>query len=239
MENNITVSWFSSGVSSAVATKLCVHEIDRIIYIHIEDQHPDTLRFIKDCEKWFGKEIEIIQSPYKNVNNVVMTFGFVNSPWGAKCTEILKKRLRHDFENEHIRDELTYVWGFDSNENSRANSIFENMPHQKHKFPLIERGIGKKAAHEILNASNIKRPAMYEMGYNNNNCIGCVKGGMGYWNKIRKDFPNVFSNRAQMEREIGHSCINGIFLDELNPNAGRMDKIILDDCGILCELIAM
>lgn len=30
---------------------------------------------------------------------------------------------------------------------------------------------------------------MYDLGYANNNCIGCVKGGIGYWNKIRIDFP--------------------------------------------------
>jgi hypothetical protein len=39
-----TVSWFSAGVSSAVATKLEIESIDRIIYTHIHDQHPDTLR---------------------------------------------------------------------------------------------------------------------------------------------------------------------------------------------------
>ncbi len=45
-----TVSWFSAGVSSAVATKLAIDEIDEIIYIHIEDHHPDNMRFIGDCE---------------------------------------------------------------------------------------------------------------------------------------------------------------------------------------------
>ena len=34
----ITVSWFSAGVSSAVATKLIIDEVDRIIYTHIDDQ---------------------------------------------------------------------------------------------------------------------------------------------------------------------------------------------------------
>lgn len=77
---------------------------------------------------------------------------------------------------------------------------------------------------------------MYDMGYNNNNCIGCVKGGMGYWNKIRKDFPEVFAARAKLERDIGHSCINGVFLDELDPNRGRMSKEIMQDCGIMCYL---
>ena len=69
-----------------------------------------------------------------------------------------------------------------------------------------------------------------------NNCIGCVKGGMGYWNKIRVDFPNVFADRAKMEREVGHTCIKNVFLDELDPERGRHDDPICDDCGIFCEL---
>lgn len=44
---DITVSWFSAGVSSAVATKLA--NPDRIIYIHIDDQHPDSMRFVNEC----------------------------------------------------------------------------------------------------------------------------------------------------------------------------------------------
>ena len=60
------ISWFSAGVSSAVATKFS--NPDLIIYIHIDDQHPDTLRFVKDCEKWFEKESLILQSDYKSVD---------------------------------------------------------------------------------------------------------------------------------------------------------------------------
>jgi len=37
-----TISCFSAGVSSAVATKLALPYLDDIIYIHIEDQHPDS-----------------------------------------------------------------------------------------------------------------------------------------------------------------------------------------------------
>ncbi len=50
-----SVSWFSAGVSSAVATRLAIDEIDEVFYIHIDDQHPDTLRFVRECEAWFGK----------------------------------------------------------------------------------------------------------------------------------------------------------------------------------------
>ena len=58
---------------------------------------------------------------------------------------------------------------------------------------------------------------------------------MGYWNKIRVDFPDVFASRAALERTVGGSCINGIYLDELDPMAGRDCKIIVPECGAMCE----
>lgn len=57
---------------------------------------------------------------------------------------------------------------------------------------------------------------------------------MGYWNKIRTDFPDVFEKRAKLERELGCSCINGIFLDELEPGRGRLDMEIIPECSIMC-----
>ena len=84
--------------------------------------------------------------------------------------------------------------------------------------------------------AKIARPKMYELGYANNNCIGCVKGGMGYWNKIRVDFPDTFAKMAETERQIGNSCIRNVFLDELNPNAGHKLKVITPDCGNFCDI---
>ena len=109
-------------------------------------------------------------------------------------------------------------------------------PRAAHEFPLIDSLIDKPEAHGICALRGVRRPVMYEMGYSNNNCIACVKGGMGYFNKIRVDFPDKFQARARPEREVGSSCINGVFLDELDPSAGRMSDEILPECGIFCEL---
>jgi len=237
----LTVSWFSAGVSSAIATKLMIDEIDCIFYIHIDDHHSDSLRFVKDCEKWFGKPIFFMQSPYKCVENALLGAGgrgYVNGPAGAPCTRFLKRRVRREWEIEQ-KDNLRYVWGMDVAEVHRVDRLINAMPEHSHVFPLINKNITKEKAHQILNASNIKRPTMYDLGYNNNNCVGCVKGGMGYWNKIRIDFPNVFMNRAKLERQIGGTCIKGIYLDELDKNRGRNLKPICEDCGIFCETISI
>ena len=251
-----TVSWFSAGVSSAVATKLIIDEIDEIIYTHIDDQHEDTMRFVKDCEAWFGKPVTILQSHHKSVSNALYSAAAVRFPKGAPCTSRLKQNVRKDWERDNEEYDFVYVWGMDIEETkprppkglSRVDALRISMPEPRyqHRFPLVEASLTKSEAHEALKGAGIKRPAMYDLGYLNNNCIGCVKGARGYWNKIRVDFPEVFAARARMEREIGGSILKThakkgekskpLFLDELDPNAGRNEKPICDDCGIMCEL---
>lgn len=234
-KQNLKVCWLSAGVSSFVAGYLSKN-VDKYIYIDIENQHPDSMRFIKDCEKALGQPVQILKSPYGNVENVIKQFRYINGAYGAKCTQILKKRVRKEWEYEHRDYDITYVWGFDIEEKKRAERLNESMPEFKHEYPLIERMLTKQDAHAILERLGVKRPVMYDMGYQNNNCIGCVKGGMGYWNKIRKDFPDVFDRMAKPEREVGHSCISGIYLDELAPDRGNMSEEIIQDCGIMCYL---
>ena len=238
VSRQLCVSWFSAGASSAVATRLAIAEVDEIIYTHIDDQHPDTLRFVKDCEAWFGEPVTIIRNE-RTVQQVLEKRKYINGPNGAPCTGELKVKVREAWEKQHAGVKLRYVWGFDCDELDRAYDVRQLMPDAEHLFPLIDRRISKAEAHEIMRASGIKRPAMYELGYRNNNCIGCVKGGMGYWNKIRVDFPDVFKARAAMERKVGATCIKGVFLDELSPDRGRDDGPIVDECGILCSAISL
>ena len=238
MANKLKVCWMSAGVSSFIAGYLVRETVDEFIYIDIADQHPDSLRFIKDCEKALGKPIKILRSSeYDSVEEAIRAAGVIRMVSGfAPCTAWLKKRVRKQWELEHSDYEITYVWGFDLNEKRRAENVVDTMIEFNHEFPLIDNNLSKQDCHAIAAKLGIKRPVMYDMGYNNNNCIGCVKGGMGYWNKIRVDFPEVFESRAKLERDIGASCINGCFLDELDPSRGKMSDEIMQDCGIFCEL---
>ena len=172
------------------------------------------------------------------MNDVILGYGIIKNPYNqfAPCTNVLKKQVRKDWEKQYSDFEITYVWGFDLNEKHRADKLDESMPDFKHKYPLIERMLQKQDCHAICDRLEIKRPKMYDFGYSNNNCIGCIKGGMGYWNRIRVDFPEVFEQRAKMERVIGASCIKGVYLDELDPERGRMEEEIMEDCGIMCYL---
>ena len=244
MQKKLKVCWMSAGVSSFIAGYLA-KDVDKFIYIDIEDQHEDSMRFIKDCEKVLGKEVEVIRSAeYPNVDAAIRGEGIIKNVRSgfAPCTAILRKRIRKLWEQQHIDYEITYVWGFDANEIHRAERMNEVMFEFNHEYPLIEKMLTKQDAHAMANMLGIKRPIMYDMGYQNNNCIGCVKGGMWYWNKIRKDFPEVFESRAKLERDLGQSILKDsrtgeqIFLDELDPNRGRPEDEISQDCGVMCYL---
>ena len=238
------IAWFSCGATSAVACKyaLQMYENVRIVYIETHTGHPDNERFIKECEEWYGQPIEIRSSnKYKNVEDVLLRTHYINGATGAACTYHLKKKVRYELEEE-LGEWGGQVWGFEfsKNEINRAIRFQEQNPDNKPLFPLIEKELSKPECLSILQKAGIEIPYMYRLGYHNNNCIGCVKGGMGYWNKIRVDFPDTFEKMAQIERKVGASCLKDeqgqVFLDELPPDRGADEEPIVPECGLFCDL---
>lgn len=234
----------SAGISSFMAGYLA-GDVDEWIYIDIADQHSDSMRFIKNCEKAIGKEIKVLKSKqYNCVDDCALAFGFYKRVVNgfAPCTNLLKKRVRKMWEEKHKDYELTYVWGFDYKEKVRAERTIEANPQAEHEFPLIDKNLSKEDVHGMFDRLfDFPRPLMYELGYQNNNCIGCIKGGMGYWNKIRVDFPEIFEKRAKTERKIASTILKEhdgtpIYLDELDPNRGNINTEIFPECSIMCYI---
>lgn len=232
-----TLVWFSAGAASAVAAKIALRERQNVVIAYTDpgSEHPDNARFLVECESWFGREIVRLKSPdYADTWQVWKERRYLNGPAGALCTVELKKRQRFDFQQPD--DEQ--VFGYTVEEQPRADRFRQNNPDVQLWTPLIEQGLRKSDCLAIIDRAGIELPAMYRLGYRNNNCIGCVKGGRGYWNKIRRDFPDTFSRMAAMEREIGRSCINGQFLDELDPSVGKHQEEADMDCSLLCAATA-
>lgn len=234
--NNI-VTWWSGGITSAVACKLAIDQLNaKPVYIETGSHHDDTIRFKNDCENWYGCKIETIQnSKYSNHFDVIENRRFINGPSGALCTSELKRLVREKWQKD--KSISGYVWGFEYNqrEAGRAERIKTAMPKYNHYFPLIDKKLNKPNCLEIVQTANIEIPTMYKLGFSNNNCIGCVKGGMSYWNKVRQHFPDVFARMAKAEREIGRSCIRKYYLDELPLDAGRGQLPLVSDCGATGE----
>lgn len=237
----MVIAWFSCGATSAVACKLALNRFEtvRIFYADTGGEHEDSTRFLEDCENWFGQEITIVRSPlFSDHFDCLERKGW--GAMGASCTLELKKKMRWKIEEEFPLYQAQ-IFGFDLSEQKRAQRFVEQYPQAKAVFPLIENGLTKQECLAILERAGIALPAMYKLGYHNNNCIGCVKGGLGYWNKIRVDFPEAFRRMAEIERKRGfasHKDHTGtpIFLDELDPNRGEFVSEIMPECGLFCAV---
>ena len=208
----------------------------------------DNIRYLKDVEKWLNFPIHILKNKrYDTHWEVIEDTGYLVSEYGARCTLELKKKVRQDYQ----RFDDVNIIGYTLEEKHRADRIEKSDPFNMFRFPLIEENISKEDCLGMIWKSGLKLPVMYDMGYNHNNCVGCVKGGKGYWNKIRIDFPNEFKRMAKIERKLGITIIReldkeksteqkkiykSIYLDELNPNEGNYKEEKSIQCGIYCEL---
>ena len=240
------VCWFSCGAASAVATKLAIqqykdtHEIV-IARCIVAEEHPDNDRFASDCEKWFGMPItNMVSEEYiGSVWEVIRRRKFISGPKGAPCTMLLKKQVREDFQLPTDK----HVFGYCSEEQDRWDSFLDSNNIDAIS-PLMERGLEHADCLAMVQNAGIKLPVMYELGYQHNNCIGCVKaGGAGYWNKIRQDFPIQFWKMAGASRALSAQMVKvtedgkerRIYLDELKPGVGDYQSEPEIQCGLFCE----
>jgi hypothetical protein len=237
------VCWVSCGAASAVAAKMMIggggHQL-ALARCVIDNEHPDNDRFVADLENWFGQPVLNLRSAdFADCWDVWEKKRYLAGVNGAPCTTEMKKAVRWAFEREWQPD--AQAFGFTAEEAGRADRFRQNNPEVSLITPLISAGTSKTQCLEIIAEAGIELPAMYRLGYANNNCIGCVKGGTGYWNKIRVDFPEAFDRMARLERGIGATvCKLGtkgrprVYLDEMDPNVGRKQKPQDMDCGLLC-----
>lgn len=240
------VCWFSCGAASAVATKMAIEANARsstplplvVVRCRIAEEHEDNERFAVDCEKWFGVPISVLSSEKfgDSIYTVFEKERYIVGVAGAPCTRALKKRVREAFEQPGDRQ----VFGYTAEEQGRVDNFIDANNHVDLWPILIDAGLMHADCVAMVGRAGIEIPAMYKLGYRNNNCIGCVKGGAGYWNKIRVDFPGAFDRMAKLEREIGASICKQdgerVFLDELSPHVGNYKAEPEVQCGIFCEM---
>jgi len=239
--------WFSCGAASAVAAKRTLdrfkgspdHVVEVLYCDTLAYEHPDNTRFLGDCERWLGTKIQIVASEkYTDIHDVFRKTRYLVGPRGARCTVELKKNVRRGYEKPGD----IQVLGMTADEVRRIERFEDNNPGQHWLWILEEEGIAKADCYRILQDAGIALPVMYRLGYNNNNCVGCVKGGLGYWNKIRRDFPEAFERMAQVERDLNVTILKDrrgretrqMFLDELDPDAGRDVPLPDIECGAFC-----
>lgn len=236
--------WFSCGAASAVAAKLALDTCRQdynVVVVNCDtrsSEHPDNYRFSADVERWLGQPIVYLRrTRYSDVNDVIYRTGYMSGVRGARCTTELKKIPRMEF----AEPDDTHVFGFVKGEERRVREFSVRNPDMKLRWLLLEYGVTKAACYAQLSEAGIELPAMYRLGFRNNNCPGCVKAtSPWYWDKIRTHFPLVFECRCKQSRELGVRLVEirhhvRIFLDELpsGPFRNRRENL---SCGPECGL---
>lgn len=242
-ENNLPriVCQFSCGAASAVATKLAIAQYGQtrdvqIVNAFVAQEHPDNRRFLGDCEKWFGRQITVLRDEKFGASTVeVFRRGQFMSARRPSCS----RELKHKLLDKWRRPDDVMVLGFTAEEEDRYEDLLDRFPNAL--APLIDRCLSKGDCLGMVERAGIELPAMYRLGYENANCIGCIRGGEGYWNKVRRDFPQQFEELAAVQESIGPGAYlfrnratgERFSLRDLDPSAGRHNET-LPECGLMC-----
>ena len=236
--------WFSCGAASAAALKLTVEKygLESVYAVNnpVVEEDEDNVRFARDVANWVGIDIKFaVNSKYPNASAVEVfeRRKGMSFPHGAPCTVELKKRARQEWEKENYVD--WHVLGFTVEERSRHDRFV--LTERENVLPiLIDARMTKNDCADMIRAAGIKLPEIYSKGFPNANCVGCVKASSPtYWNLVRREYPNVFKERAEQSKRLGARLVRvagkRIFLDDLDPSAKGRPLKVLPDCGLFCE----
>ena len=237
---------FSCGAASACASKLAIDRYgDRVVLLNafVASEDEDNRRFLADCERWLGRKVFIVcdEKYGASAPHVWRKKRFIVNRNGAPCSKALKRDVLDAFGRP---DDLT-VLGYtaDPRDAARLDRYIDAHGAERVWAPLVEAGMTKRDCFAMVQAAGVELPRMYRLGYHNANCPGCPKGGEGYWNKIRVDFPDVYEEMASIQDMLGPGSYffrnrktgARISLRMLSPTAGRFKEEQPPECGAVCE----
>lgn len=237
------LAMFSCGAASAVATKLAIAAHGDVIPVYCDagGEHPSNRRFLADCEAWFGVPVSILKSKkYASIWEVFERRRYLAGVDGALCSVEMKMKPRLEFQRPGDIHVLGYT--ADPNDVVRANRLRANYPEETIETPLIAKGLTKAACLALIEDAGIELPALYRLGFSNNNCIPCVKAtSPDYWALVRKEFPSEFARMVKLSRDLDVRLTRikdeRIFIDEI-PTDWPTAKPIAPACDFLCHLAA-
>lgn len=246
-EGDLIAVWFSCGAASAVALKKTVERYGNLCRVRavnnpVQEEDEDNRRFLADVSAWVGIEIEDARNskyPNASAEEVWDRRGAMSFPRGAPCTQHLKREARQQWEAINKPD--WHVLGYGAEETDRDHMF--RLTERANLLPiLIDAHLTRQDCYDLTVRAGLTPPRIYELGYPNANCIGCVKAtSPTYWNHVRKVHPDVFANRAAQSRRLGARLARvkneRIYLDELSPDAKGLPlkSLKAPECGLFCE----
>lgn len=213
---------YSGGVTSAWCLDWAMRSFPReevvALFHDTKREDADTYRYLREMaatlgvaitERSDGRSVEEVEDDEHALANNRMAF----------CSRILKAEPRDRYFAE-LRavgvTRIVSVVGFSAHEWQRVQRAFIRGVADGYevRFPLVEEGVTKQQCADWSIALGVPLPAMYAWS-DHANCVGCRRGGKGYWLAVRENAPAVFEAAKARESTFGHTFLKDTTLANL------------------------
>lgn len=209
---------FNSGGIGSWATGMRVAEkygAENLIQLFTDtkkrnDNHPhrgedqDLYRFLEESHSLIGGKLEWI-SAGKHVWQTFEDARYMRNTRKDPCSRVLKRELARKWIEDRFKpDEVILYIGIDWTEAHRAVKNAAFWQPYRVEFPMIDEPyMDKEQMCQWVESLGVKRPHLYDLGFNHNNCGGfCVKAGLGQFYKLLKTMPERYAYHEQKQEEL-------------------------------------
>lgn len=190
-----------SGGESSAAVAVLLKDTDPVLYFNdTKWEHIDLYRYIREVRDYTGLEL-VEDTDGRSPEQVARDHHALPNNRMPFCSHELKaKRLQ-----KYAKPGDTIYFGIGPHEVHRAGRIrliYSPMGIET-RFPLIEQDIDQHGVDAIMRGTGIRRPALYDLGFEHNNCGGgCVRQGAKQWRHLLRVLPDVYKAREELEIEF-------------------------------------
>ena len=197
---------FSGGIGSAISA-LIAHEngLDfNLIFADTLIEDEDLYRFNRDVARACGKEI-IVLTDGRTPWDVYRDKRWIGNTRTAHCSTELKTKPIKAWLEKNASQNDPLVLGMDYSELDRIERAQTNWYPRPVVSLLNEYKVWRPQYDSILAKHGIKRPRLYDQGYEHNNCGGfCCKAGLVQFERLyRTNRKRYLYHESEMERVMG------------------------------------
>jgi 3'-phosphoadenosine 5'-phosphosulfate sulfotransferase (PAPS reductase)/FAD synthetase len=251
----MNIATISGGIMSFYTAFLAIQKYGREnVLLYFNDtkwEHKDLYRFLDDIKNNLGKDI-YFDSDTRNPEQVFFDEHFLGCNRVPICSRVLKAERLQKFYKDG--DNLIFGIGIDEKHRMQRIIAAYQIVYAKTgkychiEFPLIEQNISRQKIDEWYFRTGIKKPELYNLGFEHNNCSGgCVRQGKKQWRKLLKIMPDVFQAREDLENRFREqfgkgSYLKDMTLKEFRETDERFDslnpELFNGECVGICQFVA-
>jgi 3'-phosphoadenosine 5'-phosphosulfate sulfotransferase (PAPS reductase)/FAD synthetase len=253
----MNIATISGGIMSFYSAFLSIQKYSKEnVLLYFNDtkwEHEDLYRFLDDIKNYFGKEI-FFDTDGRTPEEVFFDEHYLGCNRVPLCSRVLKAERLQKF----FKDGDNLIFGIGIEESRRRQRLIaayqvvyaKTGKHCHLEFPILEQGIPRFEIDEWFAGTGIKKPELYKLGFEHNNCSGgCVRQGRKQWRKLLKTMPDVYQSREDLENSFRErfgqgSYLKDITLKELKETDESLDKLNPDlfefdgECIGICQYMA-